>query len=382
MDLVIALTLRMSKLVFKQSYLFSFICLPILIFSLLGFIRPFQQNGGIVLHDERLNINPKEFYIANVIDDREDRRAIAWLLPFNNADGERKTYPVDFKGGFACVSQFIENSITQNTALRPVAVHVKKFMATETTGAGAVARGSAVLAVSFDLMQGDETKHLVDYTGSANYTRTIGPAQDIEPTLRKMLGNSIEYFNNWINKQAGSDERLAKAVKVSFTDYSEKPEGDTIYYSVGRPLTWADFKGDVPSSRYAAEVLPGIGYNEQVDVKNGIVLLNLEIKVYLPKSACWVRAGTRDDYILNHEQRHFDLAKIAARRFIRKIESENLPVDNYDGFINVDYLEAYRRMDTLEMRYDNETAHGLNRFAQAQWDEKIDNELWGLVHSP
>jgi hypothetical protein len=372
----------MIKLALKQPRLFSFVCFPALILAVLVSALSNQQNAGIVLHDEHLNINPKEFYIAGVIDDRDDRRAIAWLLPFTNADGERKTYPVDFQGGFASISRFIENSILQNTALHPVAIHVKKFMVTETAGAGDVARGSVVLAVSFDLIQGDERKHLVDYTGSANYTRTIGPAQDIEPTLRKMLGSSIEYFNNWINKQAGSDERLAKAVKVSFTDYSEKPEGDTIYYSVNRPLTWADFKGDIPNSKYAAEVLPGIGYNERVEVKNGVVLLNLEIKVYLPKSACWAREGSRDDYTLNHEQRHFDLAKIVAMRFVQKIQSENLPVGNYDGFINVDYLDAYRRMDTLEMRYDNETSHGLDHLAQGKWDERIDAGLRRLVHSP
>ncbi len=81
------------------------------------------------------------------------------------------------------------------------------------------------------------------------------------------------------------------------------------------------------------------------------------------------------DYALNHEQRHFDIAKIAAEHFKRKLASEQLPVDNYDGFINYDYLDAYREMDKLQEQYDKETDHGANHAAQEGWDRKIDEEL-------
>jgi len=341
-----------------------------------AFILPTYQTGEIILQDEHLNITPKEFYIANVIDDRSDRRAIAWLLPFNNTELNTKTAPFDFSSGFGAIKRFIQNSMLQNTALHAIIIHIKRFNIAETATANGQAEGKAELAATFDLQQGDETQHLVDYDGNANYTRNAGPPQDVEPTLRKMLENSLLYFNTWINKQAGSDIRLAKSVSVSFSDYSEKPEGDTVYYSVNRPLAWDDFRGGVPNSRYAAEVSPTVGYNEQTEVKNGVIRLNLEIKVCLPKSACWAKESVRGDaYTLNHEQRHFDLAKIAAIHFVQKIKSEELPVDNYDGPINVDYLDAYRQMDTLQRKYDAETTHGLDHFAQEKWNERIDREL-------
>jgi hypothetical protein len=354
--------------------LFLFALITILFFS--AFIPFCRQNSEIILHDERSNFTPKDFYIANIIDDRDNRRAIAWLLPFGNTEAQTQTYPVDFQGGFAAVKRFIENSMPQNTALQPIMVHVKKFRVTEFAAPNGLTAGKAELAISFDLQQGDEIQHLVDYAGNADYTRTPGPAQDIEPTLRKMLQGGLSYFNTWISKQAGSDVRLAKSVKVSFSDYSEKSEGDTVYYSVSRPLTWDDFKGGIPNSRYAAEVSPTIGYSEQTDIKDGIIRLHLEIKVCLPKSACWAKEGVRGDaYTLNHEQRHFDLAKIAAAHFVQKIKSEDLAVNNYDGPINVDYLDAYRQMDTLEKKYDKETTHGLDHLAQDTWNERIDREL-------
>ena len=66
--------------------------------------------------------------------------------------------------------------------------------------------------------------------------------------------------------------------------------------------------------------------------------------------------------------------------FVQKIKAENLPVNNYYGLINFDYVDAYRQMDTLEMRYDSETAHGLDQSVQEKWNERIDKELkeWGV----
>ena len=330
------------------------------------------------MHDEQLSIIPKEFYIANMIDERDDRAAVAWLLPAspNGKSPSAKTYPIDLHGGgLAAIRHFIDRNLPHNAALRPITVSLKKFMATETASAGSSVEGQVVVSLSFSLVQDDELKHLIDYNGAAKYTRTAGPPQEIEPTLRHMIENGIKYFDRWMNNQAATDIALAKSVKVTFTDHNEKPEGDTIYYSANRPVTWDDFKGKTPQSRYAAEVYPTIGYEEHVEVNNAVIIVALDIKVCLPKSACWVLAGSQSDYTLNHEQRHFDIAKIAAEHFKQRIKSEKLPVTNYDGYINVDYLDAYREMDTLQKQYDNETAHGTDRVAQERWNKKIDKGL-------
>ena len=118
-----------------------------------------------------------------------------------------------------------------------------------------------------------------------------------------------------------------------------------------------------------------IGYNENVTLVNGIVNVAIAVKTYMPKSAAWVKGGAGTDHSLNHEQRHFDIAKIVAERFKRKILAENLPVDNFDGPINVEYLEIFREMDRLQKKYDGETNHGTDPAAQTRWNERIDREL-------
>ncbi|HEY4327890.1 MAG TPA: hypothetical protein VGN20_28160 [Mucilaginibacter sp.] len=360
----------------------------ILFFS--GFKPRSLQKAEIILQDERLPITPKEFYVINVVDERENRSAVAWLLPAITAGSEQpKAYPVDLKGGgLVAVKQFIDRNLPHNAALRPVVIGLKKFIVTETALAGGRVEGHVNLVIAFYLKQDDDEPsdiglHLADYNGSAVYNRPAGPPQEIEPTLRHLLESGLNYLNTWMDRQADNNIKLAKSVKISFTDYLEKTEGDTIYYATNRPLKWPDFQAKVENSKYDAEIFASIGYDERTEVTKGVINITMGIKVFVPKSACWAKSGSRNDYTLNHEQRHFDIAKIASEHLKQKLKAETLPVGNYDGPINVDYLDAYREMDELQRQYDSETSHGSNHSEQQRWNERIDKELkqYGVVVS-
>jgi len=366
----------MNRQDFNRQIRHSFILILAALFFT-GFQSAAQQIGTVILTDEQVPVTPKEFYIANVIDERDNRSAVAWLLSPSGTKNQNESYPIDLQGGgLVAIKQFINRNLPCNKALRPVVISIKKFMVTESALAGGLAEGHIAVVMSFDLQQvDDEPLHLLDYNGSATYTRNTGPPQDIEPTLRHTLENGLIYLDTWMNQQAGTNIKLATGVKVTFTDYEEKPEGDSIYYTVNRPLTWDDFKSKIPGNRYDAEVFPGFGYDEHAEIIKGIINISVAMKVYLPKSASWVRDGERNDYTLNHEQRHFDIVKIAAERFKQKIKAEDLPVSNFDGPINRVYLETYREMDSLQKQYDDETRHGSDQQAQQQWNERINKEL-------
>ncbi|MDP9046810.1 MAG: hypothetical protein M3N14_01650 [Bacteroidota bacterium] len=370
----------MKKFPFTRQWL-HFVALIITSLIFYGFQSGPQVAQSIILQDERSAITPKEFYIAGVVDEREDRAAVAYLLPAGaDEKNQLKPVPVDIKGGgFVAVKQFILRNVPRNTTMRPVIVSLKKCMITESAWSDGHIEGHVSLVMAFNLEDRDDVPegglHLLDYNGSAIYNRSLGQSQDIEPTLRKVLENGIVYLNTWMNSQAGTNIKLAKAVKVTFEDYREKSEGDTLYYSLARPLRWDDFQSKTPSSRFDAEVFATMGYDEHNDVHNGVIYIHLLMKVCLPKEACWVKAGSRNDYTLNHEQRHFDIAKIASEKFKVKILKEDLPTGNFDGFINVDYLESYREMTEMQKLYDLETRHGSDHSAQERWNEYIDEEL-------
>ncbi|HEY0245067.1 MAG TPA: hypothetical protein VGC01_05850, partial [Mucilaginibacter sp.] len=283
----------------------------------------------------------------------------------------------DLQGGTAeAIGRYIERNLPKDQSLSPVVISIKELKLTETATANERVDGHVKLSLSFSLQKDYGVEHLVDYHGGLHYIRTINNTSAIEPRLRTLLTSALVYFNDWMKTNTNDNRKLAKNVQFSFTDYADKIEGDTIYYAANRPLTWADFQSPTkPPGRFEAEVMPGFGYGQQAEVVSGTVKVNIAMKTFVPKSACWANYTGRDAYALNHEQRHFDIAKIIAGQFKQKILAAKLSPDDYEGFINVQYFDSYRDMDTMQKAYDKETDHGTNRFAQAEWNDRIDREL-------
>ena len=88
-------------------------------------------------------------------------------------------------------------------------------------------------------------------------------------------------------------------------------------------------------------------------------------------------AMQRDIQLLEHEQLHFDLAEVAARRIRKKFEesknvcSEPGGTEDFQGFI----AEVDREFQEEQLRYDRETAHGINASAQDHWRRRIRQQL-------
>ena len=335
-----------------------------------------KTNGPIVLTEPKNLLPVSEFYIAGVVDERDDRSPVAWLLPATQATTATPRLSLDLQVGVpTAIKQYFEKSVPANKTLRPIVIRIKKIRVDEKLQPDGRVEGKAAMILSFWLKKEGEDIHLVDYRGGTGYTRSTGQQMDIGGLLSNSLQAGLAYFNTWINKQADSNIKLAIGVKLIFSDYTEKPEGDTIYYAAKRPLKWDDFQQKPPASKYEAEVFPSISYGEQAEVVKGIVCVHISLKPYLPKSACWVKNGARTPYNLNHEQRHFDIVKLVMEHFKQHLLKEKLTVDNYDGPINMQYLDSFREMNDLEKQYDDETNHGMNESIQEEWNKRIDKEL-------
>ena len=358
----------------KRAGILAFLFLLSVSFSIAGPVA-FNPLEPIELVSEKLPFTPKEFYIANVIDEREDPSAIAWLLPTtsNSATPQK----VDLKGGGrAGIHAFIQKSLPSNTKLRPVTIRLKEFKVTEAAGEKGGVDGKISLAMDFEFERNGEIVHLTSYSGGARYTRAPGRITLIEPALRQSLTTALNYLNNWMDREAPSNIKLARGVKIFISDFTENAENDTVFYSPDRPLSWQDFQGQPRgNSKYAASVFPSFSYLGDSEIVDGFVHLNLSMKVYMLKGSSWVRSSARDPYSLNHEQRHFDIVKVVVERFKKKILQESFQVDDYDLVIAALYVDAYREMNRMQDQYDGETRHGLDQGIQEKWNRKLDEEL-------
>lgn len=312
-----------------------------------------------ISNDSGKPLKIKEYYIASV----------------NVKLTEHKQPP---SGGIntAAILQLMQHDVLADHSLRPVAITIKELNLTESTEADQVISGRIELLFTFGLQKDYGIEYLSDYHVVANYKTRGEHSRVINDHIASLVKNGLSFIDNWLKANADTNRKLAKAVKITFKDYKSQIEGDTIYYSSKRPLSWADFQSKhTTNARYEALVMPGIGYNLTAQMVKGTIQVSIEMKTFLPKSASWANSYGRDLYSLNHEQRHFDIVKIISEQFKQKVLAQRLTPDNFEGFINVQYLQAYRDMDALQTLYDKETAHGANKLAQEEWNVRIDKSL-------
>jgi hypothetical protein len=323
-----------------------------------------------------LPIIPKEFYIAEVIDERTDRKAVAYLIPPVVSPAKPvAAQPVDLKGGGGnALRQFIRQGLRRNTALRPVVVRLKEIKVLEAAGANGRVNGQVTVNMVFDIKNEGKTVRSVAYKGGARYSRLAKQLTVVEPTLRQSLTDGLKFLNTWMERNADFQEELAQRLKITFKDFVHRADPDTLFYDPKTPLTWDDFRAQPRTSRFSAAVFPSFAYEGESKTSNGVVNIIITVKVFVVRDASWVKAG-RDAYGLNHEQRHFDIVKLVAERFKQKITPENLTVADYNSIIQNQFLDSWREMTRMQEQYDSETGHGLNQLAQADWNQRIDADL-------
>ena len=148
--------------------------------------------------------------------------------------------------------------------------------------------------------------------------------------------------------------------------FSFPVDENLIEWSASRKLTWNDFKGSPdPSSNNAAltnsTITVEFGYNNKG--------LTHSIKCRFNKLLSWGRI--RNDYILNHEQGHFDIAEAHARLLHKNLVEYKFNSKTVSEDINRIHKDAMKQHVTMQKEYDYSTNHSLDTALQNVWDKKI-----------
>jgi predicted secreted Zn-dependent protease len=165
---------------------------------------------------------------------------------------------------------------------------------------------------------------------------------------------------------------LQKLLLVIFTSLLSVPFSDDnlIDWSVSRKLTWSDFRAKPdPSSANAALTSSTINVEFGYD-KNGF---KHSITCRFDKSKSWVRV--KNDYILNHEQGHFDLAEAYARELHKEFQEYKFRKESASDDLNKIYSRVMQKHIEAQDRYDKQTDHSLDTAKQSAWDVKIRSML-------
>ncbi|MCW3806469.1 DUF922 domain-containing protein [Plebeiibacterium marinum] len=140
-------------------------------------------------------------------------------------------------------------------------------------------------------------------------------------------------------------------------------------------LTWNDFtfaSKDTCSFAKDALISVLIKYKSFYNPK-----LGFSVVAVIDKKTSWTIDTISKD-LLEHEQYHFDLCELYARK-IRETYDSLLKTNNTNI---LKYTEVFERLDEehfLEQsRYDVETNHGADKSEQKMWETYIEEELMSL----
>lgn len=163
-------------------------------------------------------------------------------------------------------------------------------------------------------------------------------------------------------------------VSISFAQDIEKP------WRSGEKLSWSDFQGepnyDYP---YAAITYSGMSYGFSANIINGKVWVEYTVKSFFVANKSWVKRWYRNDKpLLAHEQLHFDITELYARKFRQRLSKKEFS-DNVKSEIKKIYKDITDEKVALQELYDVETDHSKKEKAQHNWQLRIDAELLKLI---
>lgn len=148
-----------------------------------------------------------------------------------------------------------------------------------------------------------------------------------------------------------------------------------IQWDESKKLTWKDFKGKPqPSNHKVAATNYEIGYEYWLENNE----FQFKVTCEFVKDLSWVSSEGRTEYILKHEQKHFDLAEAYARKLRKAFREGDITVKNYKRQIKSIYNQIWEECQAAQAEYDYESHHSIDTNAQAKWDLIIENKLESL----
>lgn len=148
--------------------------------------------------------------------------------------------------------------------------------------------------------------------------------------------------------------------------FSQSKNEELIDWKTGQKLTWSDYKGSPdPGSDAAALTATYLGIEYDIN-ENG---LSWKIQCRFSKTRSWGRSKT--DYILVHEQGHFDIAEVFARKLNKKMSEYKFDKNSYQKDLRKIYGDITKEKEEFQDQYDKESDHSRNKEQQEAWTKKI-----------
>ena len=170
------------------------------------------------------------------------------------------------------------------------------------------------------------------------------------------------------------------ALTVMVASQSATATDDIIVWSAERKLTWDDFKARPPSGSLGG-ARAALGFGFTFGCRDNQLQVHVAARFHPQQS--WVTyriisSGLASRVGLQHEQTHFDLAEVYARRIRKYFRELKDPCPRSDAELEALAEPLFREEGAAQRRYDKETENGQLGGRQERWDKDVARQLGEL----
>lgn len=151
-------------------------------------------------------------------------------------------------------------------------------------------------------------------------------------------------------------------------------DDETIVWQPALKLNWSNFKGKSKNNRAAAVTASGLTYDFSTFTKNGAIKVTYEVSAHFYPNKSWYRAEVCDSLILSHEQLHFDITELHARKLRAAFKNKKF-TSNAKNEVKAIYRQINLELNAYQNQYDTETNFSRNREKQLSWNTTIAEKL-------
>jgi len=173
---------------------------------------------------------------------------------------------------------------------------------------------------------------------------------------------------------------LGIALAIALFSVAPSPSGGNlpdkvIKWQKGQRLSWKEFQGRPDRmTNMDAMTESGIVFNWSCDWRG----FEMEVYAMFDPAKSWVKRSQATPYLLKHEQAHFDITEIHARKMRKRFEEVGNPCRLGRSGISRLAQQVYNESAEMQNRYDEETRHSKDEREQARWEKKIVQSLKAL----
>lgn len=157
-------------------------------------------------------------------------------------------------------------------------------------------------------------------------------------------------------------------------------EEAAIPWDAGRKLSWSDFRARPEGKQWAAATTAsGISYEYSAKETGEGYELDFSVGAFFYPDKSWYQPELCDTLVLSHEQLHFDISELYARKMAGIMAATRF-TGNARAEVKAIYQQILKELGEFQSRYDRETNFSRDKEKQLLWNRKVDMALKGEIN--